>query len=240
MCLDPTRCKTPCGLLARQSTRLAKLRCPRFWRARRHTALRWSRLHSAQDDTDGEKSRILPHHQHTLVPLPSQGEDGFARGRRVAHGRGENVDNGASGTSPPTGCANFGVCVRRGRNRGERAIREWPLRVCAKFGVCAQTGRNRGYYPTTNIRWSPSPRKGRQGKFVRTMRLRVINRGCPYGDQTKRRCRGDHWSPVGGTMPSALTPRLHSPPLASGRCPRFASTSTLVTLGRGGAFTVVG
>ena len=30
------------------------------------------------------------------------------------------------------------------------------------------------------------------------------------------------------------------PPLASGRCPRFASTSTLVTLGRGGPTNVGG
>ena len=51
----------PCGLLTRQSTRLAKLRCPRLWRARRHTALRWSRLHFAQDDTD-RKSRMTGEH----------------------------------------------------------------------------------------------------------------------------------------------------------------------------------
>ena len=160
-------------------------------------------------------------------------------------------------------------------------------------------GRDRGDYPTTNMRWSPSPRKGRQGKFVRTTRLlaflgslcggrdalrkyaggiflaqagsklclrpgpkagaerlresvawgggvlerslppprasrghppsseggkgivlttrlRVINRGWrastarPYGDQTKRHCRGDHWSPVGGTTPFAQAPRRRS------------------------------
>ena len=57
--LDPATA-SPCGLLARQSARLAKLRCPRSASAPTHR-LRWSRLRAtpcAQDDTDGMKSRI--------------------------------------------------------------------------------------------------------------------------------------------------------------------------------------
>ena len=153
-------------------------------------------------------------------------------------------------------------------------------------------GENERSLPPPRASRGPPPSSEGGKVIVLTTRLYIINRGWrastarPYGDQTKRHCRGDQWSPVGGTMPFpqttrrrshvivgadvrdgpcattpfpqtprrrfhvvvgdgaydvpcgtmsfVQTPRLHSPPLASGRCPRFASTSTLVTLGRGG------
>ena len=53
---------------ARLPPRLTKLRCPRFWRARRHTALRWSRLRSAQDGAEGKRSRITGRRMSSATP----------------------------------------------------------------------------------------------------------------------------------------------------------------------------
>ena len=63
--------------------------------------------------------------------------------------------------------------------------------------------------PPRASRGPPPSSEGGKG-IVPTMRLCVINRGCPYGDQTKRHCRGDHWSPVGGTTPFAQASRRRS------------------------------
>ena len=125
-------------------------------RARRHTALRWSRVRLL--------CGTMPFLLTTRLHLPSPA--------------GKEAPEWVTDEEKPV-CAVLGVISSS---------------TASQFGLC------RIGHLLRKMRGPPPLARGGKG-IVRTTRLRVINRGCPYGDQTKRHCRGDHWSPVGGTTP---------------------------------------